>query len=107
MLPRPGAGAPARRTRDRSYLFYGTRVSYFSAKVRCALLAKGVPFREIEPTRAVYRDVIQPRTGLAFNGPLRRSHEGEHSRPRRRARERGGDRPRLDPLECLPASLCQ
>jgi hypothetical protein len=38
------------------YLFYGTRVSYFSAKVRCALRAKGVPFREIEPTRAVYRD---------------------------------------------------
>lgn len=48
------------------YLFYGTRVSYFSAKVRCAFLAKGVPFREIEPTREVYRDVIQPRTGLAF-----------------------------------------
>lgn len=48
------------------YLFYGTRVSYFSAKVRCALRAKGVAYREIEPTREVYGEVIQPRTGLAF-----------------------------------------
>jgi glutathione S-transferase len=49
-----------------SYLFYGTRVSFFSAKVRCALLAKGLPYREIEPTPEVYRDVILARTGLAF-----------------------------------------
>ena len=48
------------------YLFYGTRVSFFSAKVRCALRAKGLAFREIEPTPEVYRDVIVPRTGLAF-----------------------------------------
>ena len=46
------------------YLFYGTRVSYFSAKVRCALRAKGVAHREIEPTQDVYREVILPRTGL-------------------------------------------
>jgi hypothetical protein len=26
------------------YLFYGTRVSFFSAKVRCALRAKGLTF---------------------------------------------------------------
>jgi glutathione S-transferase len=49
-----------------SYLFYGTRVSFFSAKVRCALLAKGLAYREIEPTPEVYRDVILARTGLAF-----------------------------------------
>jgi len=48
------------------YLFYGTRVSYFSAKVRCALLAKGVAYRELEPTQEAYREVIVPRTGLAF-----------------------------------------
>jgi len=48
------------------YLFYGTRVSFFSAKVRCALRAKGLPFREVEPSQEVYRDVILPRTGLAF-----------------------------------------
>jgi glutathione S-transferase len=48
------------------YLFYGTRVSYFSAKVRCALRAKGLAYREIEPRPEVYREVILPRTGLAF-----------------------------------------
>ena len=58
MLPRDPMADP--------YLFYGARVSFFSAKVRCALLAKALPFREIEPTPEVYRDVIAARTGLAF-----------------------------------------
>lgn len=48
------------------YRFYGTRISYFSAKVRCALRVKGVSYQEIEPTPEVYREVIVPRTGLAF-----------------------------------------
>ena len=48
------------------YRFYAAEVSYFSAKVRPALRAKGVPFEEIAPTPDVYRQVIVPRTGLAF-----------------------------------------
>jgi glutathione S-transferase len=46
--------------------YYGCENSYFSAKVRPALRYKGLPFAEILPTPAAYRDVIRPRTGLAF-----------------------------------------
>ena len=48
------------------YRFYGTKVSYFSAKVRPALRFKGLDYEEIQPTIAVYREVILPRTGMAF-----------------------------------------
>ena len=48
------------------YRFYGTEVSYFSAKVRPALRFKGLDYEEIQPTIAVYREVILPRTGMAF-----------------------------------------
>jgi glutathione S-transferase len=49
----------------RLYRYYGTEFSYFSAKPRPALRFKQVPFEEILPTPAAYRDVIKPRTGLA------------------------------------------
>jgi glutathione S-transferase len=48
------------------YRFYGTEVSYFSGKVRPALRFKGLDYEEIQPTLQVYREVILPRTGLAF-----------------------------------------
>jgi glutathione S-transferase len=47
------------------YRFYASEYSYFSAKPRPALRYKRVPFEEILPTPAAYRDVIRPRTGLA------------------------------------------
>jgi glutathione S-transferase len=49
----------------RLYRFYGTDISYFSAKPRPALRYKGVPFEEILPTPRAYREVIKPRTGLS------------------------------------------
>jgi glutathione S-transferase len=49
-----------------SYRFYAAEISYFSGKVRPALRQKGVAFVEHLPTPAVYREVILPRTGLAF-----------------------------------------
>lgn len=48
------------------YRFYAAEISYFSGKVRPALRQKGVPYVEHLPTSAAYRDVILPRTGLAF-----------------------------------------
>jgi glutathione S-transferase len=48
------------------YHFYAAEISYFSGKVRPALRQKGVPFVEHLPTPAAYREVILPRTGLAF-----------------------------------------
>ena len=51
---------------DGLYRFYAAEPSYFSAKVRPALRYKRVPFAELLPTPAAYRDVIVPRTGLAF-----------------------------------------
>src|SRR5215831_18804032 len=54
------------RDRVRPYRFYASEISYFSGKVRPALRAKRVPFDEILPTTAAYREVIVPRTGLAM-----------------------------------------
>ena len=48
------------------YRFYAAEVSYFSGKVRPFFRYKEVPFEEIAPTPEVYRDIIIPRTGLAF-----------------------------------------
>lgn len=45
------------------YRFYAAEISYFSAKVRPALRYKGVHYLELLPD---YRNVILPRTGLAF-----------------------------------------
>lgn len=50
----------------RPYRFYASEISYFSGKVRPALRMKRVPFEEVLPTRAVYREVIRARTGLAM-----------------------------------------
>jgi glutathione S-transferase len=46
--------------------FYAAEISYFSAKVRPALRFKRIPYEELAPTPAAYREVILPRTGLAF-----------------------------------------
>ena len=54
------------RDRVRPYRFYASEISYFSGKVRPALRAKRVPYDEILPTTAAYREVIVPRTGLAM-----------------------------------------
>ncbi len=48
------------------FRFYAAEVSYFSAKARAALRAKGVPFVELLSSPSAYRDVIVPRTGFAF-----------------------------------------
>ena len=45
------------------FRFYAAEISYFSAKVRPALRYKGVHYLELAPD---YRNVILPRTGLAF-----------------------------------------
>lgn len=45
------------------YRFHAAEISYFSAKVRPALRAKGVHYLEVLPD---YRGVILPRTGVAF-----------------------------------------
>ncbi len=52
--------------RDVYFRFYAAEVSYFSAKVRPALRYKRVPFVEILATPKAFREVIRPRTGLAF-----------------------------------------
>jgi len=48
------------------YRFYAAEISYFSGKVRPMFRYKGIPYEEILPTPQVYREVILPRTGLAF-----------------------------------------
>src|SRR5262245_65546391 len=48
------------------FFVYAAEISYFSGKVRPALRYKAVPYVEKLPTRAAYKDVIIPRTGLAF-----------------------------------------
>ena len=55
-----------RRMTDRPYRFYASEISYFSGKVRPALRSKRVPYDEILPTTAAYREVLVPRTGLAM-----------------------------------------
>jgi len=48
------------------YRFYAAEISYFSGKVRPFFRYKAIPYEEIAPTPQVYREVIIPRTGLAF-----------------------------------------
>ncbi|MFQ5665599.1 MAG: glutathione S-transferase family protein [Candidatus Binatia bacterium] len=50
----------------RKYRFYGAEISYFSGKLRPFFRYKDIPCEEIAVTPAVYRDIIIPRTGLAF-----------------------------------------
>src|SRR5215471_1008423 len=52
--------------RDHFYRFYASEVSYFSAKVRPVLRYKRIPHVELLATQRAYREVIVPRTGLAF-----------------------------------------
>ncbi len=49
-----------------TWKFYAAGISYFSGKVRPALRFKRIPYEEILPTPDAYREVILPRTGLAF-----------------------------------------
>lgn len=58
------------------FRFYAAEVSYYSGKVRPALRYKQVPFVEVLPTAAAYREVITPRTGLAMI-PVIVTPEGE------------------------------
>src|SRR5262245_56944377 len=44
----------------------GAEVSYYTGKVRAYLRYKDIPFEEVLATRETYRDVILPRTGVAF-----------------------------------------
>jgi len=62
--------------RDTFYRFYGSEVSYFTGKVRPALRYKRVPHADVVATPRVYREVIRPRTGLAFI-PVIVTPEGE------------------------------
>lgn len=54
------------RSAARPYRFYGSEISYFSAKARPAFRIKRVHMEEILPTPAAYRQVIRPRTGVAM-----------------------------------------
>lgn len=56
--------------------YYGSEVSYFTAKGRAALRAKRAYFEEVLATPRVYREVILPCTGLAFI-PVLVTAEGE------------------------------
>jgi glutathione S-transferase len=56
---RPAPFAP-----ESAYRFFASEISYFSGKVRPALRYKRVPYVEVLPTPAVYRQIIRPRTGL-------------------------------------------
>lgn len=49
-----------------TYQFYAATESYFSAKVRPFFRYKSVPVEELPPTPEAFRDVIRPRTGMAF-----------------------------------------
>jgi glutathione S-transferase len=62
--------------RDAFFRFYGSEVSYFTGKVRPALRFKRVAHAEVLATPRVYREVIRPRTGLAFI-PVIVTPEGE------------------------------
>ncbi|HYC56080.1 MAG TPA: glutathione S-transferase family protein [Candidatus Binatia bacterium] len=46
--------------------FYAAPMSYFSGKIRPALVYKKIEHAEIWPTREVQRDVITPKTGVRF-----------------------------------------
>ena len=52
--------------RVKPYQFYAAEISYFSGKVRPVFRYKGLAYQEIAPTPQIYREVILPRTGLAF-----------------------------------------
>lgn len=45
------------------YILYGVEASYYAAKTRCYFLRKGLPFREIQCDRRVFKEIIVPRVG--------------------------------------------
>jgi glutathione S-transferase len=47
----------------KSYTLFGVEGSYYGAKTRCYLLRKGIPFREIQADRKVFKEIILPRVG--------------------------------------------
>lgn len=49
-----------------TYQLIGAEASYYTGKVRAYLRYKGVPFEEVLSTRAVYKTVILPRTGVSY-----------------------------------------
>lgn len=51
---------------SKPWKFYAAPMSYFSAKVRPALRYKKIAFDEVWATADVYKEVLIPRTGLAF-----------------------------------------
>lgn len=101
-------------TIDRNTFFrlYGSEVSYFTGKVRPALRYKRVPFVEILATLDVFRDVIRPRTGLAFI-PIVVTPEDETWQDTSvildRLEERFPDPPMLPatPVQRFVANLCE
>lgn len=62
----PGPRGSLASVQSPPHRYYGSEVSYFTAKGRAALRAKRIFFDEVLATPRVYREVILPRTGLAF-----------------------------------------
>ena len=48
---------------DQPYLLYGAYASYYTAKVRCYLRKKGIPFAERLPSDPTFREVVRPTSG--------------------------------------------
>jgi len=48
------------------YRLYGTEFSLYSGKARSYLRKKGVPFEEVKSTLKVYKNFIEPRTGVSY-----------------------------------------
>jgi glutathione S-transferase len=48
------------------YKLYGAELSLYTGKVRAYLRFKKIPFIEIFSSRRIYRDVIEPKTGVRF-----------------------------------------
>lgn len=48
------------------YRLYGAELSLYSGKVRSYLRKKAIPFKEIRPTPALYKEFIEPRTGVRY-----------------------------------------
>ena len=49
---------------DQPYLLYGAYASYYTAKVRCYLRKKGIPFAERLPSDPTFREVVRPRLAI-------------------------------------------
>ncbi len=49
-----------------TYILYGADISLYSAKLRCYLKKKGIPYQERAATYSCYKNFIVPRTGVRF-----------------------------------------